>query len=107
MTGDTSEMTTHRDATASAKGTVTEVQREISRLLAELRLVIGEPDALVDACVACLEAAQIALAAALGQEQRGDGTREALYAANAAVFALRFALVKAGDERRRAGMDER
>jgi hypothetical protein len=99
-------MTTRRDDDASVTDTVTEVHREISRLLAELCRVSGEPDALMDACVACLEAAQITSAAALGQEQRGDGAREALYAANAAVLALRFALVKAGDEHRRAAMTE-
>lgn len=83
-------------------GAVTEVHHEITRLLAMLGRAGGESDALVAACVACLEAAQSTSAAALGQKQTGDGEREALNAAGAAVLAIRFALVEAGDERRRA-----
>ena len=79
--------------------TVTEVHHEITRLLARLARAGGGSEALVAACVACLEAAQSASAAALGQEQPGTGERQALYAANAAVVAIRFALVEVADER--------
>ncbi|MFE5124219.1 O-linked N-acetylglucosamine transferase [Streptomyces sp. NPDC056669] len=79
-----------------------EVHREITRLLTELGRAGGRPDALVEACVACLEAAQSTSAAATGQEQPDSAAQEALHAVNAAALAIRYALIKAGDERRRA-----
>ncbi len=85
-----------------AAETVTEVHREITRLLAKLGGAGGRPDALVEACVACLEAAQSASAAATGRQQPDTGAQEALHAVNAAALAIRYALAKAGDERRRA-----
>ncbi|MGW5697744.1 O-linked N-acetylglucosamine transferase [Streptomyces asiaticus] len=82
---------------------ITEVHREITRLLTKLGRPSGtRPDALVEACVACLEAAQCTSAAATGQEHPDTGAQEALHAVNAAALAIRYALVKAGDERRRA-----
>ncbi|MFD8089571.1 O-linked N-acetylglucosamine transferase [Streptomyces malaysiensis] len=82
---------------------ITEVHREITRLLAKLsRAGGGRPDALVEACVACLEAAQCTSAAATGQERADTGAQEALHAVNAAALAIRYALVKEGDERRLA-----
>ncbi|MFD5390840.1 O-linked N-acetylglucosamine transferase, partial [Streptomyces sp. NPDC127074] len=79
-----------------------EVHREITRLLTELGRAGGRPDALVEACVACLEAAQSTSAAATGQQQPDSAAQEALHAVNAAALAIRYALIKAGDERRRA-----
>ncbi|MBI0297169.1 O-linked N-acetylglucosamine transferase [Streptomyces sp. PRKS01-29] len=81
---------------------ITEVHREITRLLTDLGRSGSRPDPLVEACLACLEAAQCTSAAATGQEAPDTGAQEALHAVNAAALAIRYALVKAGDERRRA-----
>ncbi|MEU1950088.1 hypothetical protein ABZ554_48500, partial [Streptomyces sp. NPDC020125] len=75
-----------------------EVHREITRLLTELGRAGGRPDALVEACVACLEAAQSTSAAATGQQQPDSAAQEALHAVNAAALAIRYALIKVGDE---------
>ncbi|MEV6134021.1 O-linked N-acetylglucosamine transferase [Streptomyces violaceusniger] len=87
---------------ATVADPIGEVHREITRLLTELGRAGGRPDALVEACVACLEAAQSTSAAATGQEQPDTAAQEALHAVNAAALAIRYALIKAGDERRRA-----
>lgn len=91
-----------RVADPVAADPISEVHREITRLLTELGRAGGRPDALVEACVACLEAAQSTSAAATGQEQPDTAAQEALHAVNAAALAIRYALIKAGDERRRA-----
>jgi hypothetical protein len=72
---------------------------DLFRLLAELGEHRAQSDALVEACVACLEAAQcvaglVADGAPAGKATADPRAQEALHALRAATVAIRFALAE-------------
>lgn len=98
----------HRDAAlaAAADG----LHADIVRMLTTLTEYRAKSDALVEACVACLEAALCIAGLVADGSPVADTTtdrrgQEAVYAMRAAMLAVRLALVEEEDGRRRRQAD--
>lgn len=84
-----------RTRDAATRTTADAVRAELDRLLTELGEHRVRSDALVEACVACLEAAQcVAGLVADGTAAADPREQEAVHALRAATVAVRFALAE-------------
>lgn len=106
QTARTAPSTVDEVADATRADTFGALHADIVELVNRLAKVRAGSDALVAACVACLDAARSiagALALDLDEEYRhlDESRQDALHAARAATMAIRFALVEDGDIRRR------